>query len=138
MGQSLKKFAASMRARAAKVPEIGNKLAIAGTEAMLRGVIAETRVDTSEAVSNWMISIGAPSNDRRMPHVLGSRGSSRGPSSAKSISEGLEVLFRKQSGQTVYLSNTVDYIKIIDDGFIPTALIQFRLAVQDAKKDIWR
>ena len=138
MGQSLKQFATSMRARAAKVPEIANKLAIAGTEAMLRGVVADTRVDTSEAVSNWMISIGSPTNVRKQPHVLGNMGSTRGPSSAKSISEGLEVLFTKRPGQTVYLSNTVDYIKIIDDGFIPLALIQFRLAVQDAKKDMWK
>jgi len=146
VGRSLSHLAASMRRKAEQVPEIGNRLSIAGTRAMLRELVEITPVDTSEAISNWQVGVGVAPPTPLPPHVFGRRGSSRGASSTRSIDEGEAALAMKKPGQRVYLSNTAAHIVDLDrgsstqfaGGFVSRALIIFHLAMQTAKKQLWK
>lgn len=146
MAKTLKTFAKSMRERAQRMPHLASDLAVEGTEAMLRELVAVTPVDTSEAISNWQVTLGIPSAAPRLPHFTGVRGSTRNASSKKAVSEGLSELAEKQPGQPVFLSNTAKHIVDLDNGssaqfpggFVPIALITFRVAVQAARKKLLR
>lgn len=140
MGKSLSQFAKSMRARADALPEDANRLAVVGTKAMLREMVEITPVDTSEAISNWQIGVGARSPSDLPPFFAGRRGSTRGASSDKAIAEGEVALGLKKPGQPVFLSNPAKHIADLDGGsstqfaggFVPRALIIFRQTVRAA------
>lgn len=146
MGKSLKSLASSMRRKAERVPEIGNMLKVAGSRATLKELVEITPVDTSEAISNWQIGVGSRPPISLQPHFLGRRGSTRASSAGKSIDEGNIELKLARPGVPVFISNTAPYIGDLDrgtsmqfaGGFVPRALIIFRLALQTAKKNIWK
>lgn len=142
MGRSLKDLAISMRKRADRLPTLASDVAREGAEAVLREWIEVMPVDTSEAISNTQIGIGQRPSGPIPPHVLGRRGSTRGPSGNRARAEGLAALQMKQPGQQIYISNTARHIGDLDrgsstqfaGGFVPRALIVFRLAAQAAAK----
>lgn len=146
MGRSLKDLAKSMRERAKGLDTLASDVSKAGSEAMLRELVEVTPVDTSTALSNWQVGIGVPvAND--IPAVAEGRyGSTRGASADKTVADGLQKLQSKRPGETIFLSNLTPYIGDLDDGtsrqfaggFVPRALIVFRLAVKDAKKRLLR
>lgn len=146
MGRSLKDLAKSMRARAEALDTLASDVAVAGAKAMLTELVEVTPVDTSTALSNWQISIGAPVVSDIPAVAEGRYGSTRGVSADKTVADGLEKLQGKKPGETIFLSNLTPYIGDLDDGtsaqfaggFVPRALIVFRLAVQDAKKRLLR
>lgn len=139
---TLKGLAKSMRKRAEAIPELGSELAKAGTLAMLEEMVQITPVDTTEALSNWQVNLGNPAADELPPHVAGHRGSTRGVSADKTLADGRAELQYKKPGQPIFLSNLAGHIKELDSGsstqfpggFVPRALIAFRLGVQEAKK----
>jgi hypothetical protein len=135
-----------MRARAKALDSLASDIAVEGTKAMLKEMVDVTPVDESTALSNWQIGIGSRVVSDRPAHVVGKYGSTRGPSADKTVAEGLEKLQYKKPGQPIFLSNLTPYIGDLDKGtskqfaggFVPRALIVFRLAVQDAKKRLLR
>lgn len=135
-----------MRKRAERVETIGSELAVVGTVAMLEEMVAVTPVDESTALSNWQVNLGNPAADAIPAHVLGRKGSTRGSSGAQALADGRAELQYKKPGQPVFLSNLTPYIADLDNGssrqfpggFIPRALIAFRLAVQEAKRRLLR
>lgn len=143
---SLNTLSKSMRRKAQRLPMLANELAQAGSRATLRELVQITPVDTSEAVSNWQIGLGVRPPMSLVPHFLGRRGSTRGPSSTKSIDEGEILINVKKPGTSLFISNTAKHIGDLDGGssmqfaggFVPRALIVFRLAVQKAKKTMWK
>ena len=146
MARTLKDLAVSMRKRAAGLDELASNIAKAGAEAMLEELVVVTPVDESTALSNWQVNLGNRAADELPAHVRGSKGSTRGASADKTLAEGRAELQYKKPGQSIFLSNLTPYIGDLDDGtsaqfaggFIPRALIVFRLAVQDAKKRLLR
>jgi len=113
---------------------------------MLEEMVDVTPVDESTALSNWQINLGNKAADELPAYTLGSKGSTRGASANQALAEGRAELQYKKPGQPIFLSNLVGYIGDLDDGtsrqfpggFVPRALIVFRLAVQDAKKRLLR
>lgn len=144
--RTLRDLATSMRKRAEGLDTLASDIAVEGTKAMLKELVEVTPVDTSTALSNWQVNLGNPAADELPAAVLGSRGSTRGASADKTIADGLDELQYKKPGQPIFLSNLTPYIGDLNDGtsrqfaggFIPRALIVFRLAVQDAKKRLLR
>ena len=142
MARSLKDLSKSMRERAKGLEEIGSQLSIDGTTAMLKEMVEVSPVDTSIALSNWQVSLNNPVANEISAHYVGRHGSSRAASSNEAIAEGVGELQYKKPGQPVFLSNIVNYISDLDDGsstqfpggFIPRALIVFRLAVRESAK----
>lgn len=131
-----------MRARAEGLEDLASNIAKAGADAMLVEMVDVTPVDESTALSNWQVNLGNKAADELPAHVLGSGGSTRGASANQTLAEGRAELQYKKPGQPIFLSNLTPYIGDLDDGtsrqfpggFVPRALIVFRLAVQDAKK----
>lgn len=146
MARDLSTLARSMRSRAQGLDELGNQIKREGVEAMLREMVSVTPVDTSEAISGWQVGAGVKPVAILPPHFAGRRGSTRGASSDKSIDEGLSELTLAQPGKPVYLSNTARHIGDLDrgtsvqfaGGFVPRALIVFRLAAKAAMKRLWK
>lgn len=144
--RTLRDLAKSMRKRAEGLDTLASDIAVEGAKAMLEELVEVTPVDTSTALSNWQVNLGNPAADEIPAHAAGRYGSTRGASAAKAIAEGLEELQYKKPGQPIFLSNLAPYIEDLDSGssrqfaggFIPRALIVFRLAVQDAKKRLLR
>jgi hypothetical protein len=135
-----------MRKRAEGLETLASDIAVAGTKAMLEEMVEITPVDESTTLSNWQINLGNPSADFLPAHVLGRKGSTRGASADKTLAEGVAELQYKKPGQPIFLSNLTPWIGDLDNGssaqfpggFVPRALIIFRLAVQDAKKRLLR
>jgi len=135
-----------MRKRAKNLDNLASDIAVAGTKAMLEEMVDVTPVDQSITISNWQVNLGNRPADVLPAHVLGRYGSTRGVSGDKTLAEGLDELQYKKPGQPIFLSNLTPWIGELDDGsskqfpggFIPRALIVFRLAVQDAKKRLLR
>lgn len=146
MARDLRDLAKSMRARAEGLDDLASNIAKAGVEAMLEEMVDVTPVDESTALSNWQVNLGNRAADEIPAYVRGRGGSTRGASGNQALAEGRAELQYKKPGQPIFLSNLVPYIGDLDDGssaqfpggFVPRALIVFRLAVQDAKKRLLR
>jgi hypothetical protein len=131
-----------MRARAERLPTLASDVAKAGAEAIVKEWLEVMPVDTSTAISNTRIGLNSPPQGVLEAHVMGRKGSSKGASSARALDEALETLRMKQPGQDIYASNTAPYIGDLDrgtsqqfaGGFVPRALIVFRVAAQAAAK----
>lgn len=143
---NLRDLATSMRKRAAVVETMGNTLSQAGTQAMLETLVEVTPVDTSAALSNWQVNLNNPPADELPPYFAGSHGSTRASSGQEALTEGTAEIERKKPGQTIFLSNMVPYITRLDEGsssqfpggFVPRALLVFRLAMQEAAKNLFK
>lgn len=146
MARDLRSLAKSMRKRAKGLDTLASDIAVAGTLAMLEEMVEVTPVDESTSLSNWQVNLSSPAADVLPAHVLGKRGSTRGASADKTLADGRAELQYKKPGQPIFLSNLNPWISDLDHGsspqfaggFIPRALIVFRLAVQDAKKRLLR
>lgn len=146
MGNTPTEFANRMRQRAKELPERVNEAVKESVEQMFIDMVHVMPVDTSQAISNTRIGVGSKPIGELQPYSTGSRGSTRGASSSKTISEGLADLATKKPGQTVYLSNTAKHIGDLDvgssaqfaGGFIARAKVIFSLALQEASRNVWR
>jgi len=135
-----------MRDRAKGLSTLASDIAVESTKAMLKELVEITPVDTSTALSNWQVNLGSPATNELPAAVPGSLGSTRRASANETIADGFDELQYKKPGQSIFLSNLTPYIGDLNDGtsrqfaggFIPRALIVFRLAVQGAKKRLLR
>ena len=141
----LSDLATKLRERSVEVDEYTSRLAIRATQEMLTHLVYNTPVDTSEALSNWQVTLDEKAPVRRLkPFFVGSAGSSREASAKEAIRQANIVLSGKKPGQVIYLSNVrPDYNYIIrlnngysdqsPGGFIETALIAGRQSIRDRK-----
>lgn len=83
---------------------------------MVGDLAYHTPVDTSRALSNWIVSLGNPTFKRIDPYVPGEFGSSRNASAQETIAAAKAVLANKKPGQTVYIVNDQPYIRRLNDG----------------------
>lgn len=129
-----------MREKADAVETAASRLSVIGTKAAVELLVYVTPVDTSEHLSNWQVFIGNPAPDALPPYFAGSRGSTRGASARAAIEEALTELGFKKPGQRLFISNLAPAIVKLDQGwsaqfpggFVPRALLAFRVAVQEA------
>lgn len=75
-----------------------------------------TPVDTSNALSNWQVSINEPILEEIPPYFPGKYGSTRTASAQKTVEEAAAVLVDKKPGQTVYIVNNAPYIDLLNMG----------------------
>lgn len=75
-----------------------------------------TKVDTSEAVSNWRIGLGAKDPSTRAPFFKGKGGTTAAASRAEVRLVGKIKIAQKKPGQEIHISNSVDYIDNAIDG----------------------
>jgi hypothetical protein len=145
VARSFSAFAKSMRQRAERLPEVASYVAKEGSEAVLRDWLVVMPVDTSEALSNTRIGVGQRPGGSLEPFFRGRGGSTRAASAGRALDEGLEAIATKKPGQDLFVSNTAPHIGRLDagssiqfaGGFLPRALIVFRVAAAEAKKKMW-
>lgn len=93
-----------------------SEAAIEAALRLLKYLVFRTPVDTSRAMSNWQVGVGAPPVAEIEPYFPGSFGSTRPQSGSEALRVGKERLRQKQPGQLIYVSNLTPYIKDLNDG----------------------
>lgn len=86
-------------------------------EAGIDTIADQTPVDTTRAVSNWQVTVGAPAGGEVAPHVPGSVGGS-GAATARAItkSRGRAAVAGLKGGKPAFISNNVPYIGVLEYG----------------------
>jgi len=77
----------------------------------LKNLIFSTPVDTSQALSNWNVSLGTVTNlAPRGPFVPGERGSTQEASASATLNRGVGIIRQSRPGERIFISNPVDYV----------------------------
>lgn len=137
----LNTFARRMEQRAKRIPIAVNKIKKEIVAAIGNDLIDVTPVDTSEALSNWQGSIGAPAAFAIPAIVAGERGSTQAASAVEAKGHLERVLADVLPGEAVFLSNAAPHIVALNDGsskqeprgFVERAVLRGRLALKNAK-----
>lgn len=77
----------------------------------------KTPVDTSQALSDWQVTLGEPAAGKIGAHFPGTKGSTRNASAAETINLAKAVLAKKKPGQPIYITNNQPYIRRLNDGY---------------------
>lgn len=80
-------------------------------------LVTRTPVDTSKALSNWIVGINKSKNRQIEAHSIGSRGSTEPYSSSVTMALGSAIIKRARVGEIVYITNNVDYIELLNMGY---------------------
>lgn len=86
------------------------------TRAALEVMVLNTRVDTSKAVSNWIVTTDGPGRDYIEPHSPGKRGSTASVSAAETLALGRAVIedFRMGRDRDLFITNNTPYLRYIE------------------------
>ncbi len=104
-------FATDIRRFAIKSGESVDQTVQAVTIALFNGIIRDTPVDTGRARGDWQTTVGTPAsgqNGRSDPTKTGRDG---GPAQAEVVAN-----TPKEAGQLTYLTNSMPYIKQLEEG----------------------
>jgi hypothetical protein len=116
--RTLRDLANWLESVAIKLPQqISNERAKKAAEIILADLVAVTPVDTTKAVSNWQIGLGAPATAILPPYAPGKGGATASISRAAALSVGKKLLEAKQPEQPVFISNPLPYIRRLNDGY---------------------
>lgn len=123
-------FARRIRRRARQVEEEVDRTVVLTAGVVSQAVISATPVDTGRARNNWQASIGTP-----IRAVLEETDQDGGGAAARN-----EAVFgTRRTGQTIFISNNVEYIEFLNRGSSAQAPANFvEAAVQTAVRFIRR
>lgn len=116
MAKTLLDLAASLEKRAKQLDAVASKLAVEAAKAIVADLSEKTPVDTSNALSNWIVTLGQPSSNTIKPYFPGIYGSTKRSSAAQTRNEAEFVLGAKKPGQSIFITNNVDYIVGLNEG----------------------
>lgn len=119
MARNLLDLAKSLEKRAALIPEFGSQFAKHVAETIVTELARVTPVDTSQAISNWTVTLDSPASEFVGPHYPGHHGSTYTASSEETILLGKIALLKKKPGQSIFITNNADYIRDLNDGSSP-------------------
>lgn len=117
MGKGLLDLAESLERKAKSIDEAASKLAVDTALTIVADLAYKTPVDTSQALSNWIVTVGSPSSEKIKPHYPGEGGSTQKASAAETINKAREVLKSKKPGQVIFITNNLPYIRRLNDGY---------------------
>lgn len=137
----LRNLAANLRKRVGEIDKQANQLAIRTAETIVGDLVQVTPVDTSQALSNWQVGVGAKPDDSIGPYFPGEGGSTQSASASAALDAARQVLRTKKPGQTIYISNVLRYIGRLNEGsssqapagFVERAVLLGRKYVQRSK-----
>jgi len=113
---TLRSLAQRLYDEADKVEDTGNELAKGAARVVLRSLVYDTPVDTTNALSNWQVSLNLQVSEEIGPYFPGVFGSTRGASAEAALRQGEAMLARKEPGDDIYISNVVEYILRLNAG----------------------
>ena len=117
MAKGLLDLATSLEKKAKAIDEAASKLAVDTALTIVGDLAFKTPVDTSQALSNWIVTLETPSSDKIKPHFPGEGGSSQKSSAAETINQARAILAKKKPGQKIYITNNLPYIRRLNDGY---------------------
>jgi hypothetical protein len=139
MARTLLNLANSLEKRAADLPKKVSGVAVSTALAIVNDLANVTPVDTSQAISNWQVSLGSKIDSKIKPHYPGEKGSTKTPSGNVTRENARNVLQSKAPGVTIYISNSLPYIRRLNDGYSNQAPAGFvERAVLIARKQVKR
>ena len=124
---SLIQFSRRMNKRATGLPGAISRLKRKVAIAVDREAIFSTPVDTGNARSNWIITIGTPTSKERKPFFPGARlGLNENANGQAALNAGLAALAKPVGpGVEIYIQNNVPYIETLNSGSSAQAPAQF-------------
>lgn len=116
MARTLLDLADDVDKLAAEIGQAASDHAVKTALTIVGDLVYHTPVDTSQALSNWDVTIGAPANDPHGPYFAGNFGSTRQQSAAQALAVAKETLKSKKPGQTIFIANNLPYIVRLNEG----------------------
>lgn len=107
-----------------------NQVKIKVVTEIVRYLVRTTPVDTSQALSNWQVTLGVASAHRIPPIIPGKHGSTYELSADQAIEFAIAVAKTAKPGQSVWISNKLPYIRRLNDGYSSQAPAGFVEAAQ--------
>lgn len=98
-----------------KTNEAIKSAAVTGVEYLANN----TPVDTSRALSNWILTVGKPTSDYITARVHGEGGSTQDMSARLTVEAAKGNVASRQPRQPIYIQNNAPYIKRLNDGYSP-------------------
>lgn len=141
MARTLDDLANRMDKLAASLPQAANNAAQTVALAMVNSLAHNTPVDTSQALSSWLVTLDAPSTAVGTAHYPGEQGSTQSVSALQTVNQALTVIGQKKPGQVLYITNNQPYIVGLDNGtiskqpgnFVAIAILIARQTLQKLK-----
>lgn len=107
---------AQMEAISASLKQEASRCAIETAQKIHQRLVEVTPVDTTNAVSNWDLTLFFPMLSEHEPYYPGFKGSTAVSSRGAALREGLNELSAKKPGDPIFISNNVDYINDLNAG----------------------
>lgn len=117
MAKSLLDLANSLERKAKAIDNAASQTAVDTALAIVGDLAYKTPVDTSQALSNWQVTLDTPATGNISPHYPGLQGSTQRASAAETLNLAKAVLKTKKPGQAIYITNNLPYIKRLNDGY---------------------
>lgn len=117
MASDLLSLADRLEKKAAAIEKAASQTAVDTALAIVGDLAYKTPVDTSQALSNWIVTLESPAEQRISPHYPGLQGSTRNASAAETLNLAKAVLKNKKPGQAIYIRNNLPYIRRLNDGY---------------------
>jgi hypothetical protein len=113
---TLRQFANKMRKLDKELPQQLNSIVMRAAARILEDLVTVTPIDTGRAISNWQVSYNTPVGTTISAHVPGSRGYTLVDNSRITYELGLMVIDNKLPGESLVISNALDYITDLNNG----------------------
>lgn len=101
-------------------------------------VVTATPVDTGRARSNWIVGINSDPNNPIDTYSPGQFGSTAGANVAAALAQAQTEVSKVNNGDTVFISNNLDYIGKLNNGSSAQAPANFVIAAVRAGVDAVR
>jgi hypothetical protein len=105
-----------MFALSRNVVENANEIVKSVARTFVRTVIDETPVDTGKAISNWKVGLDYEPRGESPSTVPGKHGSTASDNRSAAFSRCEARINGRQTGQTIYVANTAQYIDLLNGG----------------------
>lgn len=125
MAGNLLTLARKFERRAAKLRENASQASVNVALAIVKELVNETPVDSSQALSNWQVALGSAVQFSIDPYYTGVRGSTQELSAVAAIAAAQMTLKGKKPGQDIIISNVLPYIRRLNEGYSPQAKAGF-------------
>lgn len=116
MAKTLLALAERLESIAAKIETGANEIKKAVAREIVKDLIPATPVDTSRALSNWIVSNGRAHNYSIAPHVAGISGSTRGASMSVALADAMALIETAKPGVPIFITNNLSYIRSLNEG----------------------
>jgi hypothetical protein len=125
------------------IEDRGKKKFIKAAIAVMNELTDITPVDTTEALSNWKLTVGHPNDKPIPPFFPGKNGGTKLLSKMAVLNATHKELAKFKLGDAIYIQNNAKHIKYLDEGsssqfsggFAAKAMIILRQELKDGKND---